>query len=95
MPVWLLLVVLLGNCAIGAAVGDEAVLLGDAAGSNKGGFIVFAIPHMRDSVVLTTLRSGLLGSHIFALSPGDIVVLGELVVGGGADAPNVGDDDDC
>ena len=47
---------------------------------------------MRDSVVLTTLRSGLPGSH-FALISGDIVVLGELAVDGGDDADNVGEDD--
>ena len=102
MPVLLLLlivIVLLGNCANGAADGDEVVVrgvgvwCGVAADNNKGEFTVFAIPHMRDSVVLTTLRSGLLGSHIFALVSGDIVTLGELAVDGGDDADNVGEDD--
>jgi hypothetical protein len=96
MPVLLLLIliVLLGNCANGAADGDEVVVRGGVgAADNKGEFTVFAIPHMRDSVVLTTLRSGLLGSHIFALVSGDIVTLGELAVDGGDDADNVGEDD--
>lgn len=95
MPVLLLLlIVLLGNCANGAADGDEIVVWGGvAAADNKGGFTVFAIPHMPDSVVLTTLRSGLLGSHIFALISGDIVVLGELAIDGGDDADNIGEDD--
>ena len=91
MPVLLLLIiVLLGNCANG----DEIVVrVGVAAADNKGGFTVFAIPHMRDSVVLIILRSGLLGSHIFALISGDIVVLGELEVNDGDGADNVGEDD--
>jgi hypothetical protein len=38
---------------------------------------------MRASVVLTTLRLGLLGLHIFALISGDIALLGELAVDGG------------
>jgi hypothetical protein len=35
------------------------------------------IPHMRASVVLTTLRLGLPGVHIIALTWRDIVVLGD------------------
>jgi hypothetical protein len=55
----------------------------------KGGFTVLAIPHICDSVVLTTLRLGLLGSHIFDLSSADIVVvLSELLL------PAAGGDDD-
>jgi hypothetical protein len=42
---------------------------------NVDDFIVFGIPHISDSVVLTALRLGLLGLHIFALSSGDIIVL--------------------
>ena len=53
--------------------GDEVGC--DADNVDGGGFTVFAIPHILDSVVLTTLRLGLLGSHIFALSSGDIVVV--------------------
>jgi hypothetical protein len=34
------------------------------------GFTVRGIPHIRDSVALTTFRLGLAGSHIFALSSG-------------------------
>ena len=55
----------------------------------KPGFTVLGIPHTRASVVLTTLRSGLFGSHIIALSPGDIDLLTELAV----DGYNVGEDD--
>jgi hypothetical protein len=66
----------LGNCANGATDGD------------KGGFTVFEMPHMRASVVLTTLRAGLLGLHSFALISGEMVVLGELPT----DADGGGDD---
>jgi hypothetical protein len=59
---------------------DMADLCDVAADDAKGGLTVFAIPHKRDSVVLTTLRLGLLGSHIFALSSGDIWLLGELLL---------------
>jgi hypothetical protein len=60
--------------------------------ADKEGFTVFGIPHMRDSVVLTTFRLGLLGSHIFAFSCGDIVVvLRELAAAAGDD--EVGEDD--
>ena len=52
-------------------------------------FTVLEIPHIRASVVLTTLRLGLLGSHIFDLSSADIVVvLSELLL------PAAGGDDD-
>jgi hypothetical protein len=53
------------------------------------GFTVFGIPHILDSVVLTTLRLGLLGLHIFALSSGDIVVVLLLLL------PADGGDDCC
>jgi len=65
---------LLGNC-----VNGEVIVFGVAADA-KDGFTVFEMPQIRASVVLTTLRSGLLGLHIFALSSGDIIVLGELAV---------------
>ena len=69
---------------------------GVADDDTKRGFTVFGIPHIFDSVVLTTLRLGLLGSHSFALSSGDIVVvLSELPVGGDDDADSVGEDDCC
>jgi hypothetical protein len=61
---------------------------GVADDDTKGGFTVFGIPHIRASVVLTTLRLGLLGSHIFDLSSADIVgVLSELLL------PAAGGDD--
>jgi hypothetical protein len=62
-----------------------------------GGFTVFGIPHICDSVVLTTLRLGLLGLHIFALSSGDIVAVVLLLpapdVDGGGDVDGEGKDD--
>jgi hypothetical protein len=75
-------------------VGDDetADVCGGVAADIKYGFTVLGIPHMRDSVVLTTFRLGLLGLHIFALSSGDIGLLRELLVGGD-DADNVGEDD--
>jgi hypothetical protein len=72
------------------SVGDDTADVNGVGAGNEGGFTVFGIPHMRASVVLTTLRLGLLGSHIFALSSGDIVVvLDELAVDSGVAA------DDC
>ena len=50
---------------------------------------------MRDSVVLTTLRSGLLGSHIFALSSDDIDLLTELPVGGDNVGEEEEEEEDC
>jgi hypothetical protein len=70
---------------------DDTADVGGVAADAIGGFTVFAIPHKRDSVVLTTLRSGLLGSHIFALSSDDIGLLGELL----PLPPDDGSDDDC
>jgi hypothetical protein len=92
-PVILSLPVLLANCANGAADGEEFIVCCVVADDNKGDFTVLEMPHMRASVVLTTLRSGLLRSHIFALISGDIL-LDELVVDSGDDdADNVGEDD--
>jgi hypothetical protein len=73
---------------------DEDV---DGAGDdNSGDFIVFGIPHISDSVVLTALRLGLLGSHIFALSCGDIVAILSPPSGDDwRDAIGVDDEDDC
>jgi len=73
---------------------DTADVGGIADDDAKAGFTVFGIPHMRASVVLTTLRLGLLGSHIFALSSGDIVPPDEVPL----PAACTGDDDndgDC
>jgi len=90
-------------CCFGAATAGFVVIVccvdgGDDDTADVGGvdgnegFTVLGIPHMRASVVLTTLRSGLLGSHIFALSSDDIALLTELPVGG----DNVGEEeDDC
>jgi hypothetical protein len=69
---------------------DDIADVGGVADDNEGGFTVFGIPHICDSVVLTTLRLGLLGSHILALISGDIVVLGELVAAVDGDTA-----DDC
>jgi hypothetical protein len=40
---------------------DDTADAGGVADDNKGGFTVLGIPHTRASVVLTTLRPGLLG----------------------------------
>jgi hypothetical protein len=58
-------------------VGDDTtdVLCDVGTADARPGFTVLAIPHMRASVVLTTFRSGLLGSHILALSSSDIGLL--------------------
>jgi hypothetical protein len=72
--------------------GDDDDIADVGGVADKEGFTVLGIPHMRASVVLTTLRLGLLGSHIFALSSADIVVvLRELAAAGGDD--DVGEDD--
>jgi hypothetical protein len=62
-------------CGGGDGADDDTALVGGVADDGKDGFTVLEIPHILDSVVLTTLRSGLLGSHIFALSSGDIDLL--------------------
>jgi hypothetical protein len=70
-----------GADTLAAGVGFVVVVVEDTADvggvavDNEGGFSVFGMPHIFDSVVLTTLRLGLLGSHIFALSSADIVVV--------------------
>ena len=53
-------------------------------------FTVLGTPHIRASVVLTTLRLGLPGAHIIALTSGDIVVLREECVGDNGVAENEG-----
>jgi hypothetical protein len=76
-----------GDIGFGVAGGIEVVGVGVVVVTF---FIVFGIPHRCDSVVLTNLSFGLLGSHSFDLSCGDIVVLvaeggrGGEVDGGGA-----------
>jgi hypothetical protein len=69
---------------------DDTADVSGVADDSKGGFTVFGMPQMCASVVLTTLRPGLLGSHILALISGDIVVLGELVAAVDGDTA-----DDC
>jgi hypothetical protein len=66
-------------CCVDGDDDDTADVGGVAIDDAKGGFTVFGIPHIRASVVLTTLRVGLLESHIFALSSDDIGLLGELL----------------
>jgi hypothetical protein len=92
--VLLLLPVFLDKCANGATDGDEVVVFGGGATDDaSAGSTVLGIPHIRASVVLTTLRLGLLGLHIFALISGDIAaLLGELAVDGG---DIVGGEDIC
>jgi hypothetical protein len=75
-------------CGGGDDDDDTADVDGGVAADNEGGFTVFGIPQIVDSVVLTTLRLGLLGSHIFALISDEIVLLSELL------SPAAGDDDD-
>jgi hypothetical protein len=67
---------------------DTADVGGGVAADNEGDFTVFGIPQIVDSVVLTTLRLGLLGSHIFALISDEIALLSELL------SPAAGDDDE-
>ena len=82
---------LVGACCINDVTVD---VFGVAAADAKGGFTVFGMPHIYASVVLTTFRFGFVGSHICALSSGDIDLLTELPVCGDA-ADNVGEEDDC
>jgi hypothetical protein len=70
-------------CCVGDDEDSADVLCDVGTADARPGFTVLAMPHMRASVVLTILRSGLLGLHIFALISGDIALLGELAVDGG------------
>jgi hypothetical protein len=65
------------DVGFGVVLDNDVVVVGVAGDE---GFTVFGIPHIVDSVVLTTFRPGLLGSHIFALTSGDIVLIDELPV---------------
>ena len=62
-------------CCVGDDEDSADVLCDVGTADARPGFTVLAMPHMRASVVLTTFRSGLLGSHILALSSSDIDVL--------------------
>jgi hypothetical protein len=75
-------------CGGGGDDDDTADVGGGVAADNEGDFTVFGIPQIVDSVVLTTLRLGLLGSHIFALISDEIALLSELL------SPAAGDDDE-
>jgi hypothetical protein len=59
---------------------DDTADVGGVADDNEGGFTVFGIPHICDSVVLTIWRLGLLRSYIFALSSGDIAMVNEYAL---------------
>jgi hypothetical protein len=79
----------MGSCGVGIVSEGGVIGFGDEGGvigfgdEGVGGvgvvvvtfFIVFGIPHIFDSVVLTNLSFGLLGSHIFDFSAGETVVL--------------------
>lgn len=54
---------------------DDTDDVGGVAADDVCGFTVRGIPHIRDSVALTTFRLGLPGLHIFALISGDILVV--------------------
>jgi hypothetical protein len=75
-------------CGGGDDDDDTADVGGGVAADNEGDFTVFGIPQIFDSVVLTILRLGLLGSHIFDLSSDEIALLSELL------SPAAGDDDE-
>jgi len=73
----------IGSCGVGVVseggvVGfgvDEGVDVGVVGVVVVAFFIDFGRPHIFDSVVLTNLSFGLLGSHIFDFSTGETVVL--------------------
>jgi hypothetical protein len=65
-----------------AGLDNDATGDGWGVADGKSGFTVFGIPHIRASVVLTTLRSGLLGSHIIDLSSCEIGLLAKPPVVG-------------
>ena len=82
----------MGSCGVGVVseggvigFGDEGGVIGFGVDVRVGVgvvvvmfFIVFGIPHICDSVVLTNLSFGLLGSHIFDFSSGETVLLVRL-----------------
>jgi hypothetical protein len=105
----------MGSCGVGVVseggvigFGDEGGVIGFGVDVRVGVgvvvvmfFIVFGIPHICDSVVLTNLSFGLLGSHNFDFSTGETVVLvGDGEVGGDGDVGegpkgSTGDRDVC
>jgi hypothetical protein len=79
-------------CCFGLLELDAGVVAVDSVGVVDaavvvGSFTVFGILHMRASVVLTTLRLGLLGSHISDFTFSDTVVVRGILLDG--------DDDNC
>jgi hypothetical protein len=74
-----------GDIGFGVGGGIEVVGVGVVVVTF---FIVIGRPHIFDSVVLTNLSFGLLGSHSFDFSSGDIVV---LVGEGGGEVDGDGD----
>ena len=81
----------IGSCGVGVVsegvgvigFGDEGVGDGVVGVVVVTFFIVFGMPHICDSVVLTNLSFGLLGSHSFDFNTGETVVLvGDGEVGG-------------
>ena len=75
-------------------VGGDGTAVGDVDGIAAAAvvvllFTVLGTPHIRASVVLTTLRLGLPGAHIIALTSGDIVMEREEGNNG------VGEDEGC
>jgi hypothetical protein len=74
----------MGSCGVGVVSEGGVIGFGDEGGGIEvvgvgvvvvTFFIVFGIPQIYDSVVLTNLSFGLLGSHIFDFSAGETVVL--------------------
>ena len=70
----------IGSCGVGIVSEGGVIGFGDDGVGVVGVvvvtfFIVFGIPHIFDSVVLTNLSFGLLGSHIFDFSSGETVLL--------------------
>jgi hypothetical protein len=78
-----------GDIGFGVGVGRGIEVVGVGVVVVVTFFIVIGRPHIFDSVVLTNLSFGLLGSHSFDFSCGDIVVVlvgegrGEVDGGGG------------
>ena len=64
----------IGSCGVGVV--SEGVGVIDVVDVTF--FIVFGTPHIFDSVVLTNLSFGLLGSHIFDFNSGESVLLVRL-----------------
>ena len=75
MTLLLLLVVVAICCCCFGLLELDAAVVDTGVAVVVGSFTVFGILHMRASVVLTTLRLGLLGSHISDFRFSDTVVV--------------------